>query len=125
MIVEAHRHLVEAVEGMQPQMVGPRHLITCEIEITSVLDLRENASRDAVGLTLADLCSEIGDYGRCHSIGKAAHELNLHGIVAPAAGGLGETLAIFEDQLPEGEQPVLIEEQTWDSLPSDPRAENQ
>jgi len=50
-IVEAYRHLVETVEGMRPHMVGPRHLITCEVKVTKVLDLREGASRDAVGLT--------------------------------------------------------------------------
>lgn len=121
-IVEAYRHLVETVEGMQPQMVGPRRLVTCEVEITSVLDLRESASRDAIGLTLADLCSEVGDYGGCHRIGEAAHGLGLHGVIAPAAGGLGETFAVLEDRLPEGEQPSLVEELAWESLPADPRS---
>jgi len=120
-IVEAYRHLVETVEGMQPQMVGPRRLVTCEVEIANVLDLRANAGRDAVGLTIADLCSEVGAYEACHRIGQAAHQLGLHGIIAPAASGLGETLAIFEDQLLENEQPALVGEQTWDSLPADPR----
>jgi len=120
-IVEAHRHLVETVEGMQPQMVGPRRLVTCEVEIASVLDLRESASCDAIGLTIADLCSEVGDYVACHRVGEAAHKLGLHGIIAPAAGGLGETLAVFEDRLAEEEQLALIEEQTWESLPADPR----
>jgi hypothetical protein len=123
-IVEAYRHLVETVEGMQPHMVGPRHLVTCEIEIMSVLDLREGASRDAVGLTLAELTSEVGDYEACHRIGQAAYELGLHGVIAPAAGGLGETLAVFEDRLSEGEEPTLVEEQTWESLPIDPRTEH-
>lgn len=91
MIIEAYRHLVEPVEGMQPHMVGPRRLVMCEVEITSVLDLRESATRDVVGLTIADLRSEVGDCETCHRIGRAAHELGLHGIIAPAAGGLGET----------------------------------
>jgi len=30
-IVEAYRHLVETVEGMQPQMAGPRRLVTCTL----------------------------------------------------------------------------------------------
>jgi RES domain-containing protein len=124
-IIEAYRHLVEPVEGMQPHMVGPRRLVMCEVEITSVLDLRESATRDVVGLTIADLRSEIGDYGACHHIGEAAHDLRLHGIIAPAAGGFGETLAVFEDRLPESEQPPLVEERTWDSLPTDPRAKRQ
>jgi len=96
--------------------------VTCEIEIMSVLDLREGASRDAVGLTVAELSSEVGNYGPCHRIGQAAYELGLHGVIAPAAGGLGETLAVFEDQLPESERPSLVDEQTWESLPPDPRA---
>jgi RES domain-containing protein len=124
-IVEAYRHLVETVEGMQPHMVGPRHLVTCEIEITSVLDLREGASRDAVGLTVAELSSEVGNYGPCHRIGQAAYELGLHGVIAPAASGLGETLAIFEDQLSESEWPALVEEQIWESLPVHPRIKEQ
>jgi hypothetical protein len=89
----------------------------------SVLDLRDGASRDAVGLTLAELTSEVGDYEACHRIGQAAYELGLHGVIAPSAGGLGETLAAFEDHLPESEQPSLVEEQTWESLPPDPRAQ--
>jgi hypothetical protein len=120
-VVEAYRHLVETVEGMQPQMVGPRRLVTCEIEIMSVLDLRETESRDAIGLTIADLCSAVGDYETCHRVGQAAYKLGLHGVIAPAAGGLGETLAVFEDRLVEEERLALIERQTWESLPADPR----
>ncbi len=120
-VVEAHRHLVETVEGMQPQMVGPRRLVTCEVEVTNVLDLRVGTNRDAVGLTIADLCSDVGDYEICHRIGQVACKLGLHGVIAPAAGGLGETLAVFEDRLGEEEQLALIEEQTWESLPADPR----
>jgi RES domain-containing protein len=120
-IVEAYRHLVEPVEGMQPQMVGPRRLVTCEIEITSVLDLRESATLEAINLTTADLRSEVGDYETCHRVSQAAHKLGLHGIIAPAAGGLGETLAVFEDRLSKGMRPALIDEQTWESLPADPR----
>jgi len=120
-VVEAYRHLVETVEGMQPQMVGPRRLVTCEVERVDVLDLRVGTSREAVGLTTAELCSDVGDYVTCHSVGQAAYKLGLHGIIAPAAGGLGETLAVFEDRLAEEEQLALIEEQTWESLPADPR----
>lgn len=120
-VVEAYRHLVETVEGMQPQMVGPRRLVTCEVEITNVLDLRAGTSREAIGLTTAELCSDVGDYETCHHIGQAAYRLGLHGVIAPAAGGLGETLAVFEDRLAEDEQLALIKELTWKSLPVDPR----
>jgi RES domain-containing protein len=39
-IVEAYRHLVEPVEGMRPELVAPRRLLTCEVRVTMILDLR-------------------------------------------------------------------------------------
>jgi RES domain-containing protein len=120
-IVEAHRHLVEPIEGMRPEMVAPRRLLTCEVHVTMILDLRKTANRIAVGLSVDDLTSDVGDYAGCHRVGQAAHQLGLHGIIAPAATGLGETLALFERHLPAEEQPVLVEEERWEHLPADPR----
>jgi hypothetical protein len=50
-----------------------------------------------------------------------AHQLGLHGIIAPAATGLGETLALFERHLPATELPVVVDEEIIDGLPADPR----
>jgi hypothetical protein len=86
-----------------------------------ILDLRTTENQDTVGLTLENLTSEVGDYAPCHAVGQAAHQLGLHGIIAPAATGLGETLALFEHHLPAEEQPVLLKEQRWEHLPADPR----
>jgi RES domain-containing protein len=120
-VVEAYRHLVEPTEGMRPEMVGPRRLVSCELEVTNVLDLRQAESRETVGLSILDMTSDVGDYGMCHRVAQAAHQLELHGIIAPAATGLGETLALFERRLPADEQPVLIDSLTWEGLPPDPR----
>jgi RES domain-containing protein len=121
-IVEAYRHLVEPIEGMQPKMVGPRRLLTCEVKATTILDLRSQGNQDAVGLSLDDLRSNVGDYDACHRVGQAAHQLGLHGIIAPAATGIGETLALFERHLPASEQPILVSEELWEEgLPVDPR----
>jgi RES domain-containing protein len=119
--VEAHRHLVEPIEGMRPELVGPRRLLTCEVRITHVLDLRAVGARENLRIGLHDLMSEVGNYAACHRIGQAAHQLGLHGIIAPAATGLGETLAVFERRLPAAEQPVLVAEEMWETLPTDPR----
>jgi RES domain-containing protein len=120
-VVEAHRHLVEPIEGMRPEMVGPRRLLTCEVRISNVLDLRDQPVWTSLGIGLDDLRSDVGDYAACHRIGRAAHQLGLHGIIAPAATGLGETLAIFERRLPAEEQPVLVGDELWETLPADPR----
>jgi RES domain-containing protein len=120
-VVEAYRHLVEPVEGMRPEMVGPRRLLTCEVRITNVLDLRDPSVWESLGITFDDLMSEVGDHAACNRIGQAAHQLGLHGIIAPAASGVGETLAVFERRLPAAEQPRLVAEEVWDALPADPR----
>jgi RES domain-containing protein len=120
-IVEAYRHLVDDVEGLTGDMVGPRRLLTVEVALTTVLDLRDEDNSTAVGLSPEDLRSPVGQYARCQRVGQAAHQLGLHGLIAPAATTLGETLAVFELHLPAEEQPTLVGEAEWLHLPGDPR----
>jgi hypothetical protein len=120
-IIEGYRHLVEQVEGMRPDLVGPRRLLTCRVRVSQVLDLRDAAVRDQIGISLAELTSDVGQYDACHRIGVAAHQLGLHGIIAPAATRFGETLALFERRLPADEQPELLNDVLWEALPADPR----
>jgi hypothetical protein len=66
--------------------------------------------------------SGVGSYTVCQSVGRVAHQLGLHGIIAPAASGFGETLALFEQHLPAAEMPELVGNEIWDVLPVDPRS---
>jgi hypothetical protein len=90
--------------------------------ISRALDLRDVTNQEAVGLALDDLLRPTSQHVRCQRIGRVAHQLALHGIIAPAATGLGETLAVFELHLTPEEQPVLVDEEEWPHLPPDPRA---
>jgi len=54
-------------------------------------------------------------------VGGVEHQIGLHGVLAPAASVLGETLALFEQHLPAEELPRLIGEKTWAAVPADPR----
>jgi hypothetical protein len=121
--IEAYRHLVDPFvsDGMTGDMVAPRRLLICEVTVTNVLDLRDPKTLAALGLTEADLRSPIGEYDQCWSVARVAHQLELHGILAPAATGFGETLALFEHHLPPNEMPILVGEDTWETLPADPR----
>lgn len=121
-VAEAYRHLVDAIEGMRPELVQPRKLVTCTINCTNILDLRHPETQLRVGLTATQLSSDVGDYDDCQAVAAAAHQLGLHGIIAPAASGLGETLALFEQRLPANELPVQLGDAiVWDGLPADPR----
>jgi RES domain-containing protein len=120
-IVEAYRHLVESSENMRPDLVAPRRVIRCEVGVTNILDLRDPSTRDAVGLSFEELMSDIDAHDPCQRVGQAAHQLEMHGVISPAATGLGDTLALFERRLPAAEQPVIIGETVWDQLPADPR----
>lgn len=123
--VEAYRHLVDPVvaDNAQPQ-IRPRVLITCNVSATEILDLRSSNNRVLAGLSLNQLQSETSDkaaYAACQNISAAAHQLGYHGIIAPAATQLGETLALFTDLLPAKERPVLLNTEMWVQLPPDPR----
>lgn len=120
-VVEAYRHLIDPFDGITPDMVQPRNLVTADVDVTEVLDLTDAPSCDSLGLSTSDLHSKIGAYDKCWAVARAAHQLGLHGILAPAATGLGETLALFEAHLPPTEQPTLLDETLWSSLPPDPR----
>jgi hypothetical protein len=117
-IAEAYRALVDGVDGMRPELVGPRRFFTVDVEVTNVLDLRVSAHRDAVAL---DLDALAGPWQPCQRVGLAAHQLGLHGIIAPAATRLGLTLALFEHNLPARQWPTVTAQTEWVHLPPDPR----
>ena len=118
MIAEAHRNLVEGSEGMRPELVGPRWHGRLRVTAENILDLRDQEARLALGLTDDDLS---GPWETCQPIGQAAHQLGLHGIIVPAATGIGLTLALFERHLAPEERPILLDAQRWEQLPADPR----
>jgi hypothetical protein len=121
-VAEAYRRLVDGVEGMTADLVGPRTVFDVDVCVSQVLDLRDPETLARVGLDATGL---LGGYGPCQRVGQAAHQLGLHGILAPAATEIGETLALFERHLPENEFPVIVDEDRWESLPPDPRTEQQ
>lgn len=125
-VVEAYRHLVDPVDD--PALIGqirPRVLITAEVNVTNILDLRTALGRMSAGVTLTQLQSDTRDtaaYAACQNISAAAHQLGLHGLVVPAATQLGDTLVLFTDLLPADQQPAAVDTQSWLQLPPDPRS---
>ncbi|MQA73752.1 MAG: RES domain-containing protein [Solirubrobacterales bacterium] len=114
-IAEAYRHLVDPVEGMRPELVPPRLLLSVGVRLERVADLRKAAALDAVGL---DAGSLAGPYEPCQRVAAAAHGAGVQAILAPSASGLGETLAVFTDRRVGVE---LLDEEIWAQLPPDPR----
>lgn len=119
-VIEAYRHLVED-QGVPAEHVRPRVLYTVPVEVERILDLTVAANRDAVELARSDLTSDVDDYDACQLVAAAAHQLRWHGILAPAAGGTGTTLALFRDRLPVAELPKPVRQTVWQRLPKDPR----
>ncbi len=124
-IIEAYRHLVDPIEDARMlAQLEPRTLVTCTVEYTDLLDLRESASRMQLDLPFGVLHSATSDsaaYARCQAVAQVAHQIGLSGIIAPAATGMGDTLAVFTD-LPDFQRPTRSAPDTaWDQLPTDPR----
>jgi hypothetical protein len=121
-VIEAYRHLVDDdMDGMPSDAVGPRRLLTCDVDVERILDLRSAATQQAVGLKSADLCSDVGAYAPCRRIAQIAHQLELWGIIAPAASRMGETLSLFATHVPADRWPCLTSSSMWATLPADPR----
>jgi RES domain-containing protein len=121
-LAEAYRRLVDNIEGMTGDLVAPRTVLDVEVRVSQILDLRDPDTLASVGL---DPDALVGGHGPCQRVGQAAHQLGLHGILAPAATELGETLALFERHLTEPELPTIVGEGRWESLPPDPRTDEQ
>lgn len=125
-VIEAYRHLVDPVEDPLPASAfAPRVLITATVAVTQILDLRTAGGRASANLTINDLTSATNDdeaYRRCRQVAQTAHQLDFHGLVAPAATKAGETLVLFTDLLPPSEKPKRsADDVAWESLPPDPR----
>lgn len=121
--VEAYRHLVDDELDFREMaaQVLERRIITCEVDVPGILDLRPEGVRESLGLTEETLTSEVADYEPCQKVGAAAHQLRANGLLVPAATGLGETLALFPTNLPAENWPVVVERGIWHGLPPDPR----
>lgn len=123
-VVEAYRHLIDDELDSAFELAASileRRVITCEVDVPNVLDLRPEAVRAALGLSDEILGSEVGDYGPCQQVGAAAHQLRVSGLLAPAATQVGETLALFPTNLPAARWPTVVDRALWHGLPADPR----
>jgi len=98
-----------------------RRIATCDVSVPGILDLRPAIALERVYLDDTTLRSEVGDYDACQALGAATHQLGLNGIIAPAATGLGETLALFPLNLPAEQWPTITATDIWHRLPADPR----
>lgn len=125
-VIEAYRHSVDASLDPAPPPVN-MVLVTCDVDVTGILDLRTATARMQLGLDPSILHSEPqgldGEaYRACSQIAQAAHQLQRHGILVPSATGRGHTLALFTDLLPPEEAPVPVGGiSAWEELPADPR----
>lgn len=119
---EAYRRLVDPVDGMTGDLVGPRTLFTAAVNVDHILDLTDGDHLAAVGLDPEAL---LGPWAPCVRVARAAHQLGLHGILAPAATELGTTLALFEQHLPSEQMPRILNQELWTTLPPDPRTPEQ
>lgn len=102
-------------QGMPPGNLLPRKLVTCRVELSAVLDLRDRLPWQEIDLGDDDVMSD--DMSACQRIGDAAHYASFEGLLAPSATGAGDILAIFTDRLRAGSRVEPIDTKEWTSLP--------
>lgn len=100
-------------------MVALRKCMQIRVHAKGIVDLRPATAQLSFGLSAEDLTSPIGDYQDCQRVGEQIAQEGARGIIAPAAEGAGETLAIF-GSIPEAKLDIISVED-WNGLPPDPR----
>jgi RES domain-containing protein len=95
-----------AANGMDPlaMLARPFDLHTVEVNGLTILDLREEKALRHVGLAPEDISDD--DWTACQTVGHAAYFLEMSGIVAPSATGVGLVIAAFETRLRPGQLDV-------------------
>lgn len=133
-VIEFYRHSIDVFidpadrdAAVASTGFEPRLLVTAEVRATRLLDLRSARARIELGLPPEVLHCDTDDkqgYARCQEVASAAHQLQLHGVVATAATRAGDTVALFTDLLPAGERPIrdVDRDVLWSTVPADPRA---
>lgn len=113
-IAELERTAVAA--GLPPEAMIRKGLTlhALVVEDVHVLDLREAATLDQVGLEFADVIDD--DWTACQAVGHAAYFLQFDGVLAPSATGAGLVLAAFEARLRPGQLALAGSEHLTEEL---------
>lgn len=93
------RH-VSARMGIALHDALPREVFAFDLDLTRVLDLRDEEKLDQLGITKDELLA--ADQLRSREIGEAALRVGFQAIAAPSATGTGDVLAVLLDNLGPG-----------------------
>lgn len=108
-------HRLATKHGLNPSNFLPRDLVTYEICLQHVMDLRVEVHARAVALDREQMLAD--DPAACQLVGEAAHHAGFEALLAPSATGVGDVAVVFLDRtLPDS---VLRDVQTtrWETVP--------
>ena len=102
-------------QRLAPESFLPRTFYTYELELSALLDLREESDRAVVGLEDRDLSAD--NLAPCQAVGEAAFACNREGIIVPGATGHGLVIALFIGRLRPGSYARDVAAELWEHLP--------
>lgn len=113
--------------GLEPKrmLAVPYRLHTIEVAGLPVLDLRTEEAQAEVGLEIEDIFGQ--DWSACQAVGHAAWFLEMAGVLAPAAGGVGLVITAYEHRARPGQvvltSSVDLTPELYAELRSDPTSQ--
>lgn len=110
-VVSAEFARMAARQGRKVTDFLPRRLYTYEIHLSAVLDLTDQAAREALGLT--DEALSADELGACQEVGAAAHYAGFEAVLAPSATSRGTVLAVFMDNLDLDSSVQVAHQEEW------------
>lgn len=100
-MVELDRAAANANINPADMLTVAYKLHTIEVDGLSVLDLRTPEAQAEVGLEIEDIFGE--DWSACQAVGHAAWFLEVAGVIAPSAGGVGLVITAYEHRAKPGQ----------------------
>lgn len=100
-MIEVDRAAGNASIEPERMLTVPYRLHTIDVNGLAVLDLRTPEAQAEVGLEIEDIFGK--DWSACQSVGHAAWFLEMAGVLAPAAGGVGLVITAYEHRAAPGQ----------------------
>jgi RES domain-containing protein len=121
-LAEAYRHFFDrpAEKELRGQF-EPKLFREYYVQSDGILDLTMPDQLQRFGIRESDLVTRVGDWGACQAIGSQAFLSGFKGVMAPAASGIGVTLALFMDARAGSPQVTPMKLHRFGVAPVDPR----
>lgn len=108
-------HRLASKQGLAAKDFLPRDLVTYDIRLQHVIDLRIDEHAVTLNLDRGPMAAD--DPSACQLVGEAAHHAGFEAVLAPSATGIGYIVAVYLDRMLPGSVVKDVASVRWEEAP--------